>query len=208
MNIESNDHFNIDQILEDLFHPNPNINQEAYLKINRFYPKIVIDLLISNLETDDIYIRRKSALALSSIGEDIILPLCHKYLSTESLIFHMSCLKVLSRTFSIYKIKLDIPELDKVIRLALLDESSEILLTVMPLLRQIGLSYLPLLVDQSKRTNVLRACSAISAMAELDDPLVEKVLLLISEDNHKDILIRNSASDGISRYNQIKSLGK
>ena len=208
MNIESNNHFNVDQILDDLFHPNPNINKEAYLTINKLYPKMVIDLLISNLETDDIYIRRKSALALSSIGKSIILPLCQKYLSTKSLIFHMSCLKVFSIIFSNYKIDVDIPQLDIVIKLALQDDSSEILLTVMPLLRQIGLKYLPLLADQCKKTNVLRACSAISAIAEIDDPLVEQVLLLISEDKHKDILIRNSASDAITRYNQIKTLGK
>tara|TARA_B100000700_G_C14844563_1_gene760896 strand:+ start:407 stop:1033 length:627 start_codon:yes stop_codon:yes gene_type:complete len=208
MNIESNNQLNIDQILEDLFHPNPNINQEAYLIINKLYPQIIIDLLISKLDADDVYIRRKSALALSSIGENILLPLSKKYLSSESAVFHMSCLKVFSRIFSTYKITLDIPELDKVIKLALQDESSEILLTVMPLLRQIGLKYLPFLISQCKGKNVLRACSAISAIAELDDPLVEKVLLLILNDKSKDILIRDSASDAISRYNQIKSLGK
>ena len=65
--------------LEDLFddfnHPNPNINEKAYLEMIRYWPNESMKELLELLQNDDLIIRRKSIEALSKFGEEIFAPI-------------------------------------------------------------------------------------------------------------------------------------
>ena len=62
----------LEELFNDFNHPNPLINQEAYLNMLRFWREESMNLLLQNLDHKDIILRRKSINALGLYGESII----------------------------------------------------------------------------------------------------------------------------------------
>jgi len=55
------------EIYQDFLHPNPNINSRAFLILRKEFEVEFVDNLLANLKEKDLFIRRKSILALGMI---------------------------------------------------------------------------------------------------------------------------------------------
>ena len=60
------------ELLDDFYHPNPNIHQDSSLKMADYWPAESMKILISNLDHVDIEIRRRSVKALGHFGLSLI----------------------------------------------------------------------------------------------------------------------------------------
>ena len=63
---------NLNDLFDDLDHPNPNINHRAFQAMYCFWPEESKLRLLHTLNSHDIEIRRKSVKALSYFGTEVI----------------------------------------------------------------------------------------------------------------------------------------
>ncbi len=190
----------LDELIEDFKHPNPNINKEAILKMIKFWPKEAIAIFIDNLDHSDIEIRRKSVKALGEFGELAYSPIANYFISSTNNIIRTSCLKVLVNVASKTSFSSIPDEIMNVIRLSLMDDSVEITLTLISLLRQLGRSSIKILFDLCKDKNLLKSKAAITAISEIKDNEVKLFLIDLLKDKDIDIMIQKDAINALKEY--------
>ena len=126
------------ELYRDFLHPNPNINSQAFLILRKEFEVKFMNNLLANLKEEDLFIRRKSILALGRFGEKILKPIVSLYMDTKNQILKVSCLKTMIKVV----INFNLEELNQeemlVVDLALKDRAPEMILTVISLLRQLG----------------------------------------------------------------------
>ncbi len=194
----------LEELYEDFLHPNPNISAKASHKMVSFWPQASMERWISNLNRDDIEIRRRSVKALSLFGEDALPPMIKMFSNSKDLIVRMSCLKVLVKIAAIEKYD-DFPKpLRKVIDIALVDESPQIILALVSLLRQLGSHGLPILIAMARDKNILRAKSAVTAIGEINDSNARNFLLELSEESSLDDLIKESIFFSLENFQNLE----
>ncbi len=195
----------IDSLFNDLSHPNPYINKEAYMSLKQFWVEESLPKLITNLVSEDIHLRRVSVKALGFFGYIVLKPLAEIFRNTDNIILRISCLKTflqVSINNPFHKFPEDIMQ---VIELAMEENSPEIILSTIPLLRQLGEQGLPLLIKASRDVNILKVSSALTALGEVDSPLARNALQdFLKNDNH-DPMLRESALNAIKTFHQIES---
>ncbi len=181
-------------MLEDFFHPNPNINRIAFFHMARDWKYESIEMMINFLNHKDISLRRKSVAALSSFGLVSLKPVIKEYKITNDRNIRTSCVKVLVKLASANQFK-EIPEdLLEVIHHSLMEDIPELSLTVISLLRQLDEAGLHILIDVIKNhRDILIVKAAITAIGEFDNPLSIQCLKEILKDKNKDVLILDSA---------------
>ena len=137
--IKSLDFNRYNQLYKDFLHPNPNINSQAISALRKDFRSLFVKNLLINLKEEDTVMRRKSILALGGFGEEILMSIVTLYLESNNNIVKVSCLKTIVKVI----VNFNLNELNKdvmsVIDLAIKDSSPEILLSVISLLRQLGL---------------------------------------------------------------------
>ena len=178
------------ELYQDFLHPNPNINSQAtFLLRKEFRIKFMNNLLI-NLKEEDIVIRRKSILALSEYGEEILKLIVPLYLNTQSKIVKVSCLKTIIKVIVNFNLeKLD-QEAMKVVDSAIKDSSPEIILSVIPLLRQLGINGRDILMKTCRDKDLLRAKASVSALLEMKDETVNDFFNELLEDQSINSMIK------------------
>ena len=178
------------ELYKDFLHPNPNINFQAVSLLKKEFSSKFIRRLLNNLEEDDLILRRKSILALGIFGEESFNSIVQLYFSTESNTVKISCLKTILKVIVNFNIKeLDI-EIMSVINIAIKDNSSEITLIVISILRQLETQGKRILMRTCRDKNLLRAKASISALLEINDPEVDNLLNQLLNDNSIDPMIR------------------
>ena len=140
----------LDDLFHDLYHPNPNINRNAYKNMHSFWPNESKYRLLKNLNNKDVNIRRNSVKALSYFGKTVINSVVDLYLSTQERVLKISCLKVLIKIAANNNLDEYSDSLDKVIESALYDYSVEMTLGLINLLRQIGKESVQTLIELTK----------------------------------------------------------
>ena len=178
------------ELYQDFLHPNPNINSQAtFLLRKEFRIKFMNNLLI-NLKEGDLVIRRKSILALSEYGEEILKLIVPLYLNTQSKIVKVSCLKTIIKVIVNFNLeKLD-QEAMKVVDSAIKDSSPEIILSVIPLLRQLGINGRDILMKTCRDKDLLRAKASVSALLEMKDETVNDFFNELLEDQSVNSMIK------------------
>ena len=178
------------ELYKDFLHPNPNINSQAiFLLRKEFRIKFMNNLLI-NLKEEDLVIRRKSILALSEYGEEILKLIVPLYLNTQSKIVKVSCLKTIIKVIVNFNLeKLD-QEAMKVVDSAIKDSSPEIILSVIPLLRQLGINGRDILMKTCRDTDLLRAKASVTALLEMKDETVNDFFDELLEDQSINSMIK------------------
>ena len=73
------------ELYQDFLHPNPNINSQAFLILKKEFEVKFMNNLLTNLKEEDLFIRRKSILALGRFGEKALKPIVQLYMDTISL---------------------------------------------------------------------------------------------------------------------------
>jgi len=188
----------LDSLLQDLDHPNPNINKQACLAMVKYWPAESMQKLIDNIDHKDVVFRRKVVKALSFFGKDIVLPLSKLYISRKDITTRISCLKILVYVASELPSDLFPVEGIAIIDLALRDESPEVILIVISLLRQLGSFSIPYLKAACRDENILKARAAVTAISELSDPSISDFLDDLVKDDSIDPIIKQGVLDSIN----------
>ena len=161
------------ELYKDFLHPNPNINSQAFLILRKEFAVKFMDDLLANLKKEDLLIRRKSILALGRFGKKALKSIVPLYIYTNNKTVKVSCLKTMIKIV----VNLNLEELSQeemlVVDLALKDNSPEIILTVISLLRQLGKTGRNILMKTCRDKDLLRAKASISALLEMKDQSVE-----------------------------------
>jgi len=59
------------ELYRDFLHPNPNINSQAFLILKKEFEVEFMNNLLANLKEEDLFIRRKSILALGNLEKKL-----------------------------------------------------------------------------------------------------------------------------------------
>ncbi|KZR80647.1 putative phycocyanin operon protein Z [Prochlorococcus marinus str. MIT 1342] len=197
----------LEDLFDDFAHPNPQIKEEAYLKMSRHWPEESMPRLLANLDQTDIELRRASVKALGVFGGRSLLPLAQIFHANETRIVRTSCLKAFVQVAAKFPGEAFPKEAMEVVELALQDDIPELTLTVVPLLSLLGKQGLPLLLQSCKSKNILLAAIAVTALGEVDDPAAEACLKELQADDLIDDLLAGSVIDALNTLEQ-RNAGK
>ena len=178
------------ELYQDFLHPNPNINSQAFLILRKEFEVEFVDNLLANLKEEDLFIRRKSILALGMLGEKTLKSIVPLYMDTNNTIVKVSCLKTMIKVVVNFNLKELTQEEMSVIDLALKDDSPEIILTVISLLRQLGTTGRNILIKTCRDKDLLIAKASISALLEMKDQTVNDLFDELLNDKSIDPMIK------------------
>ena len=178
------------ELYQDFLHPNPNINSQAFLILRKEFEVEFMNNLLANLKEEDLFLRRKSILALGRFGEKTLKSIVPLYMETNNRIVKISCIKTMIKVI----INFNLEELTKeemlIVDLALKDEAPEMILTVISLLRQLGKTGRNYLMKTCRDKNLLRAKASISALLEMRDQNVDDLFNELLNDKFIDPMIK------------------
>ena len=188
-----NDHLDLNnyiKLYKDFLHPNPNINFQAFLILKKEYEGKFFDNLIANLQEEDLLIRRKSILALGEYGEEILNSIVPLYLNSKNKIVQVSCLKTILKVVVNLNLKQLNHELMIVIDSAMKDSSPEMALSVISILRQLGINGRDILMKSCRNKDLLIAKASVSALLEMKDQIVDDLFDELLNDKSIDPMIK------------------
>jgi bilin biosynthesis protein len=178
------------ELYQDFLHPNPNINFQAFLVLRKEFEAKFMNNLLANLKEEDLFLRRKSILALGRFGEKTLKSIVPLYMDTNNTTLKVSCLKTMIQVI----VNFDLEELTQdemlVVESALDDDAPEIILSVISLLRQLGGTGRNILIKISRDKNLLRAKASISALLEMKDQTVDDLFDELLNDKFIDPMIK------------------
>jgi len=178
------------EIYQDFLHPNPNINFQAFLILREKFEGKFLNNLLANLKEEDLFIRRKSILALGMFGEKTLKSIVPLYMDTNNTTVKVSCLKTMIKVV----VNFNLEELTKaemlVVESAIKDDAPEIILTVISLLRQLGDTGRNILIKISRDKDLLRAKASISALLEMKDQTIDDLFEDLLNDKSIDPMIK------------------
>ena len=149
------------ELYQDFLHPNPNINSQAFLILKKEFEVKFMNNLLANLKEEDLFIRRKSILALGRFGEKTLKSIVPLYLETKNTTVKVSCLKTIIKVVVNFNLEELTQDEMLVVDLALKDSSPEMILTVISLLRQLGKTGRNILMKTCRDKDLLRAKASI-----------------------------------------------
>ena len=178
------------ELYQDFLHPNPNINSQAFFILRKEYEIKFMNNLLANLKEEDLFIRRKSILALGRFGEKALKSIVTLYMDTNNTTVKVSCLKTIIKVI----VNFNLEELTQnemlIVDLALKDGSPEITLTVISLLRQLGITGRNILIKTCRDRDLLKAKASISALLEMKDQTVDDLFDELLNDKSIDPMIK------------------
>ena len=178
------------QLYQDFLHPNPNINSQAIFILRREFRVDFMKNLLVNLKEEDIVLRRKSILALGEYGEEIFNSIVPLYFNNQNKIVKVSCLKIIIKVIVNFDLKQLNQDLMKLVDSAINDDSPEIILSVISLLRQLGLNGRDILMKTSRDKDLLKAKASVSALLEMKDQNVNDFFDELLNDKSTDPMIK------------------
>ena len=178
------------ELYQDFLHPNPNINSQAFLILRKEFEVKFMNDLLANLYKEDLFIRRKSILALGKFGKITLKSIVPLYMNTENKTFKVSCLKTMIKVVVNFNLEKLTYEEMLVVDLALKDDAPEIILSVISLLRQLGKTGRNILMKTVRDKDLLRAKASISALLEMKDHTINKLFDELLNDNSIDQMIK------------------
>ena len=178
------------ELYQDFLHPNPNINSQAFLILRKEFEVKFMNNLLANLKEEDLFIRRKSILALGQFGGQALKSIVRLYMKTNNTNVKVSCLKTMIKVV----VNFNLEELNKeemlVVDLALKDRSPVMILTVISLLRQLGKTGRNILMKTCRDKDLLIAKASISALLEMKDQTVNDLFDELLNDKSIDPMIK------------------
>ena len=178
------------ELYRDFLHPNPNINSQAFLILRKEFEIKFMNNLLANLKEEDLFIRRKSILALGQFGEITLKSIVPLYMDTNNRDVKVSCLKTIIKIVVNFNYE-ELTEAEMiVVESAIKDDAPEIILTVISLLRQLGDTGRNILIKISRDKDLLRAKASISALLEMKDKAVDDLFDELLNDKSIDPMIK------------------
>ena len=178
------------RLYQDFLHPNPNINSQAFLILRKEFEVKFMNNLLANLKEEDLFLRRKSILALGRFGGKTLKSIVSLYMDTNNTNVKDSCLKTMIKVV----VNFNLEELTQaemlVVESALKEDAPEIILTVISLLRQLGETGRNILIKICRDKDLLRAKASISALLEMKDQTVDNLFDELLNDKFIDPMIK------------------
>ena len=178
------------ELYRDFLHPNPNINSQAFLILRKKFEIKFMNNLLANLKEEDLFLRRKSILALGRFGKKTLKSIVPLYMDTNNTTVKVSCLKTMIKIV----VNFNLEELTQaemlVVESAIKDDAPEIILTVISLLRQLGDTGRNILIKICRDKDLLRAKASISALLEMKDQTVNDLFDELLNDKSIDPMIK------------------
>ena len=178
------------ELYQDFLHPNPNINSQAIFLLRKEFRVEFMKNLLDNIKEDDLVIRRKSILALGEYGEEILYLIVPLYLNSNNNIVKVSCLKTILKVIVNFNLKELNQDMMSILDIGLKDSSPEIILSVISILRQLGLNGRNVLIRTSRNKDLLIAKASVSALLEMKDQTVEDLFDELLNDKSIDPMIK------------------
>ena len=178
------------ELYQDFLHPNPNINSQAFLILKKEFEVKFMNNLLANLKEEDLFIRRKSILALGRFGEKALKSIVQLYMDTKNTTVKVSCLKTIIKVVVNFNLEELTQDEMLVVDLALKDSSPEMILTVISLLRQLGRTGRNILMKTCRDKDLLRAKASISALLEMKDQTIDDLFEDLLNDKSIDQMIK------------------
>ena len=178
------------ELYQDFLHPNPNINFQAFLILRKEFEVKFIDNLLANLKEEDLFIRRKSIIALGMFGEKTLKSIVPLYMDTNNTTIKVSCLKTMIKVVVNSNLEELTHEEMLVVESALKDDAPEIILTVISLLRQLGETGRNILMKNCRDKDLLKAKASLSALLEMKDQTVNQLFDELLNDKSIDQMIK------------------
>ncbi|AAZ59161.1 putative bilin biosynthesis protein cpeZ [Prochlorococcus marinus str. NATL2A] len=178
------------ELYQDFLHPNPNINSQAFLILKKEFEVKFMNNLLANLKEEDLFIRRKSILALGRFGEKALKSIVQLYMDTNNKTVKVSCLKTIIKVVVNFNLEELTQDEMLVVDLALKDSSPEMILTVISLLRQLGRTGRNILMKTCRDKDLLRAKASISALLEMKDHTIDDLFEDLLNDKSIDQMIK------------------
>ena len=178
------------ELYRDFLHPNPNINSQAFLILRKEFEFKFMNNLLANLKEEDLFLRRKSILALGRFGEKTLKSIVPLYMDTNNTTVKVSCLKTMIKVVVNFNLEELTQEEMLVVDLALKDGAPEIILTIISLLRQLGTTGRNILMKTCRDKDLLRAKASISALLEMKDQTVDDLFDEFLNDKSIDPMIK------------------
>ena len=188
---KSKDLNNYIEIYKDFMHSNPNIYYQAILILVKEFRFEFMNDLLNNLKNKDIFIRRKSIIALGEYGEEILESIVQLYFNSKNRILRVSCLKIIIKIIVNFNLKKLNQETMSVVNSALKDSSPEITLVVISLLRQLGVDGRDVLIKTCRDKDLLRAKASVTALHEMKDQKVDVFFDQLLNDELVDPMIKD-----------------
>ena len=178
------------ELYKDFLHPNPNINSQAFFILRKEFEVEFMNNLLDNLKEEDLFIRRKSILALGQFGGQALKSIVRLYMNTNNTNVKVSCLKTMIKVV----VNCNLEELTQeemlVVESALKEDAPEIILTVISLLRQLGKTGRNILMKTCRDKDLLIAKASISALLEMKDQTVNDLFDDLLNDKSIDPMIK------------------
>ena len=178
------------ELYQDFMHPNPNINSYAFLILRKEFEVEFMDNLLANLNEEDVFIRRKSILALGKFGGKTLKSISLLYMNTNNATVKVSCLKTMIKIVVNFNLEELTQDEMLVVDLALKDDAPEITLTVISLLRQLGETGRNILMKTCRDKDLLKAKASISALLEMKDETIDDLFEDLLNDKSIDQMIK------------------
>jgi len=178
------------ELYKDFLHPNPNINSQAFLILRKEFEVEFMNNLLANLKEEDLFLRRKSILALGRFVKKTLKSIVPLYMETNNTNVKVSCLKTMIKVVVNFNLEELTQDEMLVVDLALKDNSPEMILTVISLLRQLGRTGRNILIKTCRDKDLLRAKASISALLEMKDHNIENLFDDLLNDKSIDQMIK------------------
>jgi bilin biosynthesis protein len=196
----------IDQLFEQLKHPNPHLRDQAAVEIYEQRDHTTISRLMAAMDDQDTNYRRSAVKAIGMIGHDAVPVLVEAMLNSDNVTVRGSATKALAQVAINYPDQPFPPQGLEGLRQALLDLNPVVNIAAAMALGQIGTPALPILADTLKTTdNVALQVSLLNAMTSIGGEEVKQTLTTIAEDNTQDTYVRETATSALSRLDFVKA---
>jgi bilin biosynthesis protein len=193
----------LDILFDDLAHPNPYIQSQAFMAMVRDWPQQALPRLLGLLAQPDIALRRASVRGIGAFGEAAMLPLADLLMASTDSTIRASCVKAYAQVAS-NQPGIHFPETAmRALEEALSDDSPVVAVASVMALGQVGGQAVPLLLRVVGGDNPAQAVAAVNALAQIDDPAIERTLRDLQNQPQVDSYVRETIESALARISDL-----
>jgi bilin biosynthesis protein len=195
----------LDILFDDLAHPNPYIQSQAFMAMVRDWPQQALPRLLGLLAQPDIALRRASVRGIGAFGAAALLPLADLLMASTDSTIRASCVKAYAQVAS-NQPGIHFPETAmRALEEALSDDSPVVAVASVMALGQVGGQAVPLLLRVVGGDNPAQAVAAVNALAQIDDPAIEPILKDLQNQPQVDSYVRETIESALARISDLQA---
>jgi len=195
----------LDILFDDLAHPNPYIQSQAFMAMVRDWPQQALPRLLGLLAQPDIALRRASVRGIGAFGAAALLPLADLLMASTDSTIRACCVKAYAQVAS-NQPGIHFPETAmRALEEALSDDSPVVAVASVMALGQVGGQAVPLLLRVVGGDNPAQAVAAVNALAQIDDPAIEPILKDLQHQPQVDSYVRETLESALARISDLQA---